>query len=89
MNLFVLFFVVLAVVVLMLVLLGRLAPGSGASLLEWDSGRSAREQWADDAEDLSQLVGVLNRSSVERGLPKLSDEEIRRAVAEGHDPLDP
>ncbi len=62
--------------------LGRLTPGTGASLLDWDPQGRADERRALDDEDMQQMLALANRRRRDQGLPELSEYEVERFVEE-------
>ena len=69
-------------IVLMLVLLARAYPGSGADLVDWRPTRSFEDEARLEAEDLSQMLEAQNEYRRRRGAPDLTDEDLRRMTEE-------
>lgn len=68
----------LAVLILLLVLLGRMYPGDGSDLLDWDPlGRTERAA-ALDAEDARQMLDAHNARRSREGRPAMSMDELER-----------
>jgi hypothetical protein len=71
----------IAIVVGLLVLVGRFYPGSGADLLDWRPTRSYETEIELEAEDVDQMIEAQNRYRRKRGEPEITEDEVRRAVA--------
>ena len=82
MSLALLFFLVLIGFIVFLCLLGILYEGGAEQLLDFSADRVAERRAAAEARDLESLVEVTNRWRQQEGLPPLSDEELRRQIAE-------
>jgi hypothetical protein len=75
-------------IVLILVLLARAYPGSGADLLDWKPTRSFEDEARLESEDVEQMIQAQNEMRRRRGKPELTiadasrmareDEEIRQ-----------
>lgn len=75
------FFGGLIAFLLLLMLLARFHPGSGADLLDWDPQHREAARVLAEREDLDQMLERENRRRRERGLPDLDEEELRISVA--------
>jgi hypothetical protein len=71
-----------AVVVGVLLLVGRMYPGSGADLLDWKPTRSYEDEARMEMEDVQQMLDAQNEYRRKRGAPEMTEEEIRRRAAE-------
>jgi hypothetical protein len=65
-----------------LLLLGRLYPGSGAEQLDWRPTRSAELEAQNEIDDLEQMLEAANRRRRARGQAELTEDSVRRGVAE-------
>jgi hypothetical protein len=75
-------------IVLVLVLVARAYPGSGADLLDWKPTRSFEDEARLESEDVEQMIQAQNEMRRRRGAPELTiadasrmareDEEIRQ-----------
>jgi hypothetical protein len=70
------------VVIGVLVLVGRLYPGSGADLLDWQPTRSYEDEARLEMEDVQQMIDAQNELRRKRGAEEITEEEIRRRAAE-------
>jgi hypothetical protein len=71
-----------AVVVGVLLFVGRLYPGSGADLLDWQPTRSYEDEAKLELEDVQQMLDAQNEMRRKRGAPELTEDEMRRRAAE-------
>ena len=71
----------LAGLVLALVLLGRLAPGSGADQVDWRPTRSPELEASNEVDDLEQMLEAANRRRRRRGEAELTEDAVRAGVA--------
>ena len=71
----------IAVVVGLLVLLGKIYPGSGADLLDWGSTRSYEHQVELEMQDVDQMIEAQNAYRRKRGAPELTEDDVRESVA--------
>jgi hypothetical protein len=81
-------FGIVALVVVVLVLIARAYPGSGADLLDWRPSRSYEDEALLELEDVQQMIDAQNAYRRKRGAPELTeadahemareDEELRR-----------
>jgi hypothetical protein len=69
------------VVVAALVLIARLYPGSGADLLDWRPSRSYEAQVELEMEDVQQMIDAQNAYRRKRGMPELTEDDVRQSVA--------
>jgi hypothetical protein len=68
--------------VIVLLLLGRFYPGSGAEQLDWRPTRSAEVEVQDEIDDLDQMREAVNRRRRARGEAELTEDDVRARVAE-------
>jgi len=69
-------------IALVLYLLGRFYPGSGADVLGWDPRELQERKLAAEAEDLEQMLEARNARRRARGEAELTEEDLHRRVAE-------
>jgi uncharacterized protein YkwD len=69
------------VVVAALVLIARLYPGTGADLLDWRPSRSYEAQAELEMEDVQQMIDAQNAYRRKRGMPELTEDDVRQSVA--------
>ena len=72
---------VIGVVVLVLVLIGRFYPGSGADLLDWRPTRSYETEIELEMEDVQQMIRAQNEYRRRRGERELTEDEVRQSIA--------
>jgi hypothetical protein len=71
-----------AVIVLLLVLLARAYPGSGADLVDWRPTRSPELEAQLEVEDVSQMIEAQNVYRRRRGVPDLTQADAERMARE-------
>ncbi|MGI9019717.1 MAG: hypothetical protein ACR2G3_03265 [Solirubrobacterales bacterium] len=71
-----------AVVVFVLVLLGRAYPGSGADLVDWKPTRSYEDEAQLELDDVAQMMKAQNEMRRRRGRTEMTPEDLDRMVAE-------
>jgi len=71
-----------AALVVVLLLLGRFYPGSGAEQLDWRPTRSPELEIQNEIDDLDQMREAVNRRRRARGQAELTDEELQERLAE-------
>jgi hypothetical protein len=71
----------IGIVVLVLVVIGRFYPGSGADLLDWRPTRSYETEVQLEIEDVQQMIEAQNEYRRRRGERELTEEEVRERVA--------
>jgi hypothetical protein len=69
-------------IVLVLVLLARAYPGSGADLVDWKPTRSFEDEARLEMEDVQQMIDAQNEYRRRRGAEELTDAEVDRWVEE-------
>ncbi len=72
----------IAIVVLVLVLLARAYPGSGADLVDWKPTRSFETEAQLEVDDVQQMMDAQNERRRRRGRAELTHEDLDRMVAE-------
>lgn len=72
----------LAVVIGVLVVVGRFYPGSDADLVDWVPTRSPEVEAQNEIDDIRQMMEAQNEMRRRRGAPEMTAEELRRKVAE-------
>jgi Na+-transporting methylmalonyl-CoA/oxaloacetate decarboxylase gamma subunit len=77
-------FGVLAVLVTMVLLLGRFHPRTTREVLDWNPTRSAEAEVQNELEDIAQMLEATNERRRRRGLPDLTEEQMQTVV---HDEL--
>ena len=70
------------VIVAALVLIARFYPGSGADLLDWRPSRSYETEIELEMEDVQQMIDAQNAYRRKRGMPELTEDDVRQSVAE-------
>jgi hypothetical protein len=68
--------------VIVLLLLGRFYPGSGAEQLDWRPTRSPEVEVQNEIDDVDQMREAVNRRRRARGEAELTEEDLRTRVAE-------
>ena len=72
---------VIGVVILVLVLIARLHPGSGADLLDWRPTRSYEHEVEMELQDVQQMIDAQNEYRRRRGEPELTEDDVRESVS--------
>ena len=75
-------FGLVAGLVVVLVLLARAYPGSGADLLDWKPTRSYETEAMLEHEDVQQMIEAQNAYRRRRGAPDLTEEDANRMADE-------
>ncbi|MDQ3759085.1 MAG: hypothetical protein M3331_03975 [Actinomycetota bacterium] len=75
-------FGLVAALVVVLVLLARAYPGSGADLLDWKPTRSYETEAMLEMEDVQQMIDAQNAYRRRRGAPDLTEEDANRMADE-------
>jgi hypothetical protein len=68
--------------VIVLLLLGRFYPGSGAEQLDWRPTRSPEVEVQNELDDLDQMREAVNRRRRARGQAELTEDDLHTRVAE-------
>jgi hypothetical protein len=71
----------IGIVVLILVLIGRFYPGTGADILDWRPTRSYEAEIELEMQDVEQMIAAQNEYRRKRGEPELTEDEVRENVA--------
>ena len=71
-----------ALLLLVLLLLGRFYPGSGAQQLDWRPTRSPELELQNEIDDMDQMREAVNRRRRARGEAELTEAELHARVAE-------
>jgi hypothetical protein len=74
-----------AALVVVLVALARLYPGSGADLVEWKPTRSYEDEARLEQEDVQQMIDAQNAYRRRRGARELTEADARRMAREDED----
>jgi hypothetical protein len=69
-------------IVLVLVLLARAYPGSGADLVDWRPTRSYEDEAQLETEDIQQMIEAQNQMRRRRGKPDLTRGDASRMARE-------
>lgn len=69
-------------IVLVLWLLGRSYPGSGADLLDWKPTRDFQTELELEQDDISQMIAAQNRYRRKRGARELTEADASRMAKE-------
>jgi hypothetical protein len=72
----------LAVVIGVLIVVGRFYPGSDADLIDWKPTRSPEVEAQNEIDDIRQMMDAQNEMRRRRGAPEMTEEDLRRKVAE-------
>jgi hypothetical protein len=70
----------IGIVVLVLVLIGRFYPGTGADILDWRPTRSYETEIELELQDVEQMIEAQNRYRRRRGEPEITEDEVREGV---------
>ena len=71
-----------ALLLVVLLLLGRFYPGSGAQQLDWRPTRSPELEVQNEIDDVDEMREAVNRRRRARGEAELTEEDLRARVAE-------
>ena len=69
-------------IVLLLVLLARAYPGSGADLVDWKPTRSGEVEAQLEIDDVQQMIEAQNRYRRRRGVSEITEEDAERMAQE-------
>jgi hypothetical protein len=72
----------LAFIVVVLVLLARGHPGSGADLVDWKPTRSPETEAQLELDDVQQMIEAQNEMRRRRGAPDLTEDDAQRMAIE-------
>ena len=70
----------IGIVVLILVLIGRFYPGTGADILDWRPTRSYETEIELEMQDVEQMLEAQNEYRRRRGERELTEDEVRQSV---------
>lgn len=73
---------VVAFMVGVLLVVGHYYPGSSASLVHWYPTRSPEVEAQNEIDDVRQMMEAQNEMRRRRGAPEMTEEDLRRGVAE-------
>lgn len=73
---------VIAFLVAVLVIVGRMYPGTGAEVVDWEPTRSPEVEAQNEVDDIEQMIAAQNEMRRRRGAPELTHEELQRQVDE-------
>jgi hypothetical protein len=73
---------ILAFMIAVLVVVGHYYPASSASLIDWTPTRSPEVEAQNEIDDLRQMMEAQNEIRRRRGVPEMTEEELRASVAE-------
>jgi DNA-binding transcriptional MerR regulator len=71
-----------AALVLAVVVIAKIYPGSGADILDWKPTRSLETEVELELEDIGQMLEAQNERRRQRGEPDRTEEDIEREIAE-------
>ncbi len=71
-----------AFIILVLVLLGRSYPGSGADLLDWKPTRDYETEVQLEQDDIAQMLAAQNEYRRRRGAKEITERDAERMAAE-------
>jgi hypothetical protein len=69
-------------IVLLLVLVARAYPGSGADLVDWKPTRSYEVEAQLEVDDVAQMIEAQNRYRRKRGAPEITEDDAHRMAQE-------
>jgi hypothetical protein len=69
-------------IVLLLVLLARAYPGSGADLVDWKPTRSYEDEARLEVDDVAQMIEAQNAYRRRRGAEEMTEEDAQRMARE-------
>ena len=72
----------IVLIVVVLVLLGRAYPGSGADLVDWKPTRSYEDEAQLELDDVQQMMDAQNAMRRRRGAREMTGQDLDRMVAE-------
>jgi hypothetical protein len=73
---------VLAFMIGVLVLVGHFYPGTTADLVDWKPTRSPEVEAQNEIDDIRQMMEAQNEIRRRRGVPEMTEAELRQQVAE-------
>ncbi len=72
----------IGLIVIVLVLLARAYPGSGADLVDWKPTRSHEVEAQNEIDDIQQMLAAQNEYRRRRGASELTEEDANRMARE-------
>jgi hypothetical protein len=72
----------LALIVGVLLLIGRAYPGSSAELVDWKPTRSPEVEAQNEIDDVRQMLEAQNEMRRRRGAPEIDEDRLRAEVEE-------
>ncbi len=69
-----------AILIAMLLAIGRLYPGTGAEQLDWKPARSYEDEIQLELDDIEQMLELQNERRRRRGSPELTEDQVRLEV---------
>ena len=75
-------FGMVALIVVLLVLLARAYPGSGADLVDWKPTRSHEVEAQLEVDDVAQMIEAQNAYRRRRGAPEMTADDAERMARE-------
>lgn len=73
---------IVAFMIGVLVLVGHFYPGSSADLVDWQPTRSPEVEAQNEIDDIRQMMEAQNELRRRRGVPEMTEAELREKVAE-------
>lgn len=73
---------VIAFLFAVLVIVGRMFPGTGAEVVDWKPTRSPEVEAQNEIDDIEQMIAAQNEMRRRRGAPELTQAELQRQVDE-------
>jgi hypothetical protein len=74
--------VMIGLIIVILVLLARAYPGSGADLVDWKPTRSYEDEARLEMEDVQQMIAAQNEYRRRRGAEDISEADVNRWAEE-------
>jgi hypothetical protein len=74
--------VMIGLIILILVLLARAYPGSGADLVDWKPTRSYEDEARLEMEDVQQMIAAQNEYRRRRGAEDISEADVNKWAEE-------
>ena len=71
----------LGALVVVLLLIGRFYPGTGADVLDWKPTRSVETEIELELDDIDQMLEAQNERRRRTGRPEITEEQVRAEVA--------
>lgn len=70
----------MAILIALLMAVGRYYPGTGAEQLDWKPTRSYEDEVRLELDDVEQMLELQNERRRRRGAPELTEDEVRGQV---------